>query len=481
MALKTIAVPLCLTFFVIYVFRLRRKRDAAARNHACEAAVSYRPLDPFLAFDFQMQMYSQIPFLHKIHQKRGHTYQVPSLITLPTICTIHPENIRTINTSKDYGVEPQRLPGLEPFCGRGFITTDGDIRKQARKLLKPSFDINHLRDLTTLQIETDKLFQDIPKDGTTVDLQPLLYVMFLNSALHFVLGVRPSTQQPGAPIAANEFVEAFHSALFYSMFRVILGRAWNLLPQKKYNDARAAAHGYLDYYIRDALEDDGKQRDKSLIQGLSAQTEDLNFIRSQVIQAMMAAQDTTSELLTNALFVLARHPQYWQQLREEFAGKNGEELSAHNLLQSRLTMNILHETLRLYPIFPLLGRVALCDTILPTGGGPNRDRPIFVPKGSAVVMAYYALHRDTRVFGDNIEEFRPERWDSVTPQQWEFLGFGNGDRACLGQQKALIEAAYVLARFSREFTSLESRDEREWKGELKLTCKSAHGCKVAVH
>ncbi|KAI1407141.1 cytochrome P450 [Hypoxylon sp. FL1857] len=472
---------LFLTLFVLFLLQRQHQRNAVARRRGCEPAVPHRPLEPFLGFDFQMKMYSQIPFLYKLHQKLGHTYQVPSLISLPTICTIDPENIRTINTSKDYGVEPQRLPGLGPFCGPGFITIDGDVRKQARKLLKPSFDINNVRDLRTLRLETDKLLLEIPRKGDTVDLQPRLYVMFLNLALHFVLGIRPSLQQPDAPSTADEFVKAFHSALFYSMFRVVLGRAWNFLPQKKYNDARAAAHNYLDYHINEALKSDHKQRNKSLIQGLSAQTEDLSFIRSQVIQAMMAAQDTTSELLTNALFVLARHPHYWEQLHAEFANKSEEYISADNLLNSKLAINILHETLRLYPIFPLLGRVALRDTILPVGGGPSHNCPIFVPKGSPVVMAYYALHRNTSVFGDDIEAFRPERWNSVTPGHWEFMGFGNGDRACLGQEKALIEAAYVLARLSREFAKLESRDARDWKGELKLTCKSAHGCKIAVY
>ncbi|GAP92080.1 putative cytochrome P450 [Rosellinia necatrix] len=480
MELKTAFMLLCLVLATFFLFRRRRQRDAAARNKGCHPAVSHRPLEPFLGFDFQMKMYSQIPYLYQLHQKYGDTYQVPSLIGAPTICTIDPENIRTINTSKDYGVEPQRLPGLEKFCGRGFITTDGDIRRQARKLLKPSFDIKNVRDLGILRIETDKMFQGIRK-GRTVDLQPLLYVMFLNSALHFVLGVSPSTQTFDAPSTADDFVKAFHSALFYSMFRVILGRAWNLLPQKKYNEVCTAAHSYLDYYINEALAGDAKQQSGSVIQGLSAQTEDLNFIRSQVIQAMMAAQDTTSELLTNALFVLARHPNYWEQLHSEFAGKPDEDFSADNLLKSKLIMNVLHETLRLYPIFPLLGRVALRDTILPAGGGPNHDHPIFVPKGSPVVMAYYALHRNTSVFGDDIEAFKPERWNSLKPRQWEFLGFGSGDRACLGQQKATIEAAYVLARFAREFWMLKSRDARDWKGELKLTCKSAHGCKVVVH
>ncbi|KAI1120296.1 cytochrome P450 [Nemania abortiva] len=476
---KTTSALLCLALFGFLIFRRQRQREHAGRNQGCEPAIFHRPVEPFSGFDFQMKLYSQIPYLQTLHRKYGHTFQVQSLVKLPTICTIAPENLRAINTSKDFGVEPMRLPGLEHFCGRGFITTDGHIRKQARRLLKPSFDMNNIRDLSILQRETDKLFRELPK-GVTVDLQPLLYVMFLRSALHFVLGVHPLIQPSSAPITADEFVKTFHSALFYSMIRVILGRAWDLLPQKKYNNTCATAHSYLDYYINEALDNDDKPTNKSLIRGLSTQTEDQDFIRSQVIQAMMAAQDTTSELLTNALFVLARHPHYWGQLHEEFVGKSDEDLSAENLLKSKSIINVLHETLRLYPIFPLLGRVALCDTTLPVGGGPNQDRPIFIRKGSEVVMAYYALHRDVSVFGDDIEAFRPERWDSIKPQQWEYLGFGGGDRACLGQQKATIEAAYVLARFAREFPKLESMDNREWKGELKLTCKSAHGCIVQM-
>ncbi|KAK6197007.1 hypothetical protein LQW54_010969 [Pestalotiopsis sp. IQ-011] len=350
-----------------------------------------------------------------------------------------PQNIRTINTSKDYGVEPTRLPRMEYFCGKGFITTDGDTWSQSRKLLKPSFDYNNIKDLTILQEEVDKLIKQLPIDGSIIDLQPLLYVMFLNSALYFVLGVHPSDHLIGAPLSANEFVQYFHKSLVYSMFRVMLGRVWSLVPQGGYKRTCAIAHNFLDYCI--AQTEEKSLRSRSLIQGLLAYTNDSTYIRSQVIQSIMAAQDTTSECLTNALFLLARHLKYWQQLRDEFLDRPESALSAENLLRSKLLHNILHETLRLYPIFPLISREALNDTKLPTGGGPDHDRPIFVPQGSMVVMSYYALHRDPNVFGEDVEAFRPERWDHIKPTQWEFLGFGGGSRACLGQQKAVIEAS----------------------------------------
>lgn len=106
----------------------------------------------------------------------------------------------------------------------------------------------------------------------------------------------------------------------------------------------AAAHRFLDYYINQSLEQNGGRKSKSLIGELSVQTDDPDFIRSQVIQAMMAAQDTTSELLTNALFLLARHPSYWDQLRAEFVDIPEDRLSAEKLMGSSLIANILHES-----------------------------------------------------------------------------------------------------------------------------------------
>lgn len=66
---------------------------------------------------------------------------------------------------------------MEYFCGRGFITTDGETWKHSRNLLKPSLDLGNIRDLNILKREVDALLRQLPKDRSTVDLQPLLYVM----------------------------------------------------------------------------------------------------------------------------------------------------------------------------------------------------------------------------------------------------------------------------------------------------------------
>lgn len=57
------------------------------------------------------------------------------------------------------------------------------------------------------------------------------------------------------------------------------------------------------------------------------------------------------------------------------------------------------------------GRLAVRDTVLPRGGGPNGDEPVYVPKGSLVNYSVYSMHRRTDFYGADAEEFRPERWE----------------------------------------------------------------------
>lgn len=171
-----------LAFLVIFILQRQCRRIALVHSHGCEQAVMHQPKEPFSGFDFQMKMYMDIPFIYNLHRRYGTTFQVRSWVSLPTVCTVAAKNLRAINVSKDFGVGQMRLSVMEYFCGRGFITTGGETWSRSRKLLKPSFDLSNIRDLNILKREVDALLQQLPKDRSTVDLQPLLYVMVSSCA-----------------------------------------------------------------------------------------------------------------------------------------------------------------------------------------------------------------------------------------------------------------------------------------------------------
>lgn len=84
--------------------------------------------------------------------------------------------------------------------------------------------------------------------------------------------------------------------------------------------------------------------------------------------------------------------------------------------------------LRLYPLVPHMNRIALKDTTLPVGGGPDGNFPIYVPKGTMFDTAFYVLHRLETIWGPTAEVFNPDRWDTFKPGVWEFMPFGAGPR-----------------------------------------------------
>jgi cytochrome P450 len=73
-----------------------------------------------------------------------------------------------------------------------------------------------------------------------------------------------------------------------------------------------------------------------------------------------------------------------------------------------------------------------------------------------------AMHRDKAIWGDDVDEFKPERFlannaDKVPADAWR--PFEKGPRNCIGQELALIEMKVILAMTVREFDFKAAYDE----------------------
>ncbi|KAL8722838.1 MAG: hypothetical protein Q9225_000725 [Loekoesia sp. 1 TL-2023] len=419
-----------------------------------------------------------------------------NLLGTPSINTIEPENLQTVYSSRfqDWDVQPVRLPAQEPFCGRGFITTDGAAWEHSRSLLKPSFKKSSIADLSVLEKYLKKVLERIPVDGSTTDLQPLFFSLYLDTATLFLFGESFDSLSGSTSEDANQFIEAFDYAMFGSGFRIALGPFKVFWQSSKWRESCLKTHQFAEKYVQKAIKYRRKLDSKTgtqvpneavgdyqnLLYSMAQQTEDRMQLRNEILQALMAAQETTAVLISNVFFLLSRHPLVWNELRQEALSLDDDQLEMDVLLNMKYLRNVLNEVLRLYPVFPQMNRVALRDTLLPKGGGPEQRSPIYVRKGTMFDTAFYVLHRQRDVWGEDAEEFKPQRWDTFKPNVWEYQPFGGGPRGCIGRQKALTEASYVIVRILREFNHIESRDAREWTGKVQLTAKNANGCKVAL-
>ena len=66
---------------------------------------------------------------------------------------------------------------MKPFCGDGFITNDSPVWEHSRSMLKPVFYRSNIIGLTAFEAPVKTLIAKIPRDGTTVDIQPLVELM----------------------------------------------------------------------------------------------------------------------------------------------------------------------------------------------------------------------------------------------------------------------------------------------------------------
>ncbi|PEA54221.1 NADPH--cytochrome reductase [Bacillus pseudomycoides] len=175
-------------------------------------------------------------------------------------------------------------------------------------------------------------------------------------------------------------------------------------------------------------------------------------IRFQIITFLIAGHETTSGLLSFALYFLLKHPDKLKKAYEEVDRVLTETIPTYDQVQKlKYTRMILNETLRLWPTAPAISLYAKEDTIL---GGKYS-----IEKGREVTLLIPKLHRDASVWGDTAEDFHPERFgnmEQIAPHAYK--PFGNGQRACIGQQFALQEATLVLGMILQHFEIIDHTD-----------------------
>ncbi|GFP82297.1 cytochrome p450 704c1 [Phtheirospermum japonicum] len=194
------------------------------------------------------------------------------------------------------------------------------------------------------------------------------------------------------------------------------------------------------------------------------------YLRDIILSFIIAGKDTTANTLSWFIYVLCKNPLIQEKTAQEInklvVSSQHEASSVNNFIESITDealeeMHYLHatltETLRLYPAVPVDGRCAETDDTLPDG--------FKLKKGDGVYYMAYAMGRMTHVWGDDAEEFKPERWinngifQSESP--FKFVSFHGGPRTCLGKdfayrQMKIVSAA--LVHFFRFRLSDETKD-----------------------
>ncbi|RPA80078.1 cytochrome P450 [Ascobolus immersus RN42] len=415
--------------------------------------------------------------------------------------TCESENIKAMLAMQfeEFALEYRKVD-FNPLLGDGIFNSDGKVWHHSRALLRPQFSRTQISDLDALEVHVQRFMKLIPTDGTEIDIQDLIYRLTIDSATEFLFGkcteaLLSDDGNASLKYGDYSFARAFSEAQEWCIWRLRLGVlspiAW-LIPS--YSASNKAVHKIMDRLIASCLAE-MKHNPQSLaekeynptdgryifLHALAHDTQDPRFLKDQLLNILLAGRDTTAVLITWTLFSLARNPDIYRKIRKEILthfGTGTEKISFESLKNCTYLRYTLQETLRLFPPVPINSRLAIRNTTLPRGGGPDESAPVIVPKGQLIHYYPYELHRRKEVFGPDAEEFLPDRWDPSHPSYrkiggWDYVPFNGGPRICLGQQFALTEAGYVVARLVQRIGELGMEDKREPVFAPNMTMPSA--------
>jgi cytochrome P450 len=171
----------------------------------------------------------------------------------------------------------------------------------------------------------------------------------------------------------------------------------------------------------------------------------LEAVRDECMTTFLAGHETSAAGLVWWAWCMASNPAAQAAARDEVRRVlEGRAPTARDLPSMQYLTQTIKETLRLYPVVPVLvGRI---NTKAVSVG------PWQMPGSTMFILPVQLMHYDARWFPEP-EAFRPERFAPDAPElpRGAYMPFGAGPRVCLGQHLAMAEmtvmAAMLLQRF----------------------------------
>ena len=370
---------------------------------------------------------------------------------------LQPEDAKHVmqENHRNYGRSPA-FNVLKIFLGNGLLTSEGDFWRRQRRLAQPAFHRQKLAVLAQTMIHETADWVD---ELTQLDLSRPVNVSqaFMDVTMRIVCKTLFGSDVVGKLDGLSAALDTLQYQANQRMLSPIrFPMHWPTPAHVRFRKAGVLVDSFIYGVINQRRHENTDERDDLLAMFQSAEDEDTGErmsdqqLRDECVTLFAAGHETTAVSMAWTLHLLTQHPDVLARLQTEAKTILGDARTPPPDAFRALpyAMQVVQESLRLYPPAWIMSRLALADD--PIG-------PYTIPAGATALVSPYLLHRDPVSWPDP-ERFDPERFApnvvGGTPERhsYAYLPFGGGPRLCIGNQFALMEMQILLAMLVRTLT-----------------------------
>ena len=362
-----------------------------------------------------------------------------------TYLITHPKYVKhvLVDNNQNY-IKGWVFNRIRPYWGESLLTAEGEVWKQQRRRVQPSFKREHTTGFAP--IVTSRTAEMLARwDGLAASKQEVaLYnemtelalviigdVLFgvdlwtdasaMARAAQSALGVLKKRVAALAPLPL--WVPTSDNRRFNAAMRMLNDRIGQIVERKRQSGDTGSSFLSMLLHARDP-ETGAAMSDRQL--------------HEEILGMLQQGHDTVGESLAWTWYLLSLHPEVERRLHEEVVTVVGDRVpTVADLPRLGYANRVLQESLRVYPPVWVIPRDAIKDDAI---GGCR------IPAGSTILLSPYLTHRHPG-FWENPEAFDPDRFLPARAQErprHAYFPFGGGPRLCMGLDMAMMEMLLIV-------------------------------------
>lgn len=423
-----------------------------------------------------------IPVLNEYLKEAGETFCLYLGISNTAMVTTNPHLIQYVlqKNHRNFQKSPLQTDQLAYYIGNGLLTANGPYWLQQRRLIQPGFHRAKLEGLS--QIMLQEIDQYIEQLQVRIDRENMVDMSQEMMELTFTIVAKSLFSTNVEKSTLNRLSVNFNriQAFMVRKIRQPFLNGWFKLSgeQKKHevisNELRSIIadiiqtrksskeehHDLLDMLLSTRYEDSGEgMTDKQLV--------------DECLILFVAGHETSANALAWTWYLLCKHPEVVQKIRDEIHTQTLEQPLGFDTLAGLTYLNwVIQEAMRLYPPAWILERIPIEE---------DEFEGLPLPKDRIIGMYVYGVHH-SEAYWPEPEKFDPLRFSKEASKKrpaFAYIPFGSGPRLCIGSNFAMIEMQMTLARMIMNF-DFELVDEAKIELEPLITLRPKGGIPVKL-